>query len=88
MKAGYVLLDIIHGALVIDATRLEKPIQRPSGLKSKQAAEFRESRPTGAVFRGRECFERAMDLLRVDMCFLEIAPGAWEEGSGRDRGQP
>jgi hypothetical protein len=26
---------------------------------------------------GRECFERAMDLLRVDMCFLEITPGAW-----------
>jgi hypothetical protein len=58
VKAGYVLLDIFHGALVIDATRLEKPIQRPSGLKSKQAAEFRESQPIGAVFRGRECLER------------------------------
>jgi len=31
---------------------------------------------------GRELFERAMDLLRVDMCFLEIAPGAWAPGSG------
>ncbi|HTB70426.1 MAG TPA: PPOX class F420-dependent oxidoreductase [Solirubrobacteraceae bacterium] len=30
---------------------------------------------------GRELFERAMDLLRVDMCFLEITPWAWEEAS-------
>jgi hypothetical protein len=27
---------------------------------------------------GRALFERTMDLLRVDMCFLEITPGAWE----------
>jgi len=27
---------------------------------------------------GRELFERAMDLLRVDMCFLELTPGACE----------
>ncbi len=26
---------------------------------------------------GRALFERAMDLLRVDMCYLEITPGAW-----------
>jgi PPOX class probable F420-dependent enzyme len=26
---------------------------------------------------GRELFERTMDLLRVDMCFLQITPGAW-----------
>lgn len=26
---------------------------------------------------GRELFERSMDVLRVDMCFLEITPGAW-----------
>jgi PPOX class probable F420-dependent enzyme len=27
---------------------------------------------------GRALFERAMDMLRVDMCFLELTPGAWE----------
>jgi uncharacterized protein len=27
---------------------------------------------------GRELFERTMDALRVDMCFLEITPHAWE----------
>jgi hypothetical protein len=27
---------------------------------------------------GRELFERSMDLLRVDMGYLEITPGVWE----------
>ena len=27
---------------------------------------------------GRELFERAMDLLRIDMCFLEITPEPWQ----------
>jgi PPOX class probable F420-dependent enzyme len=26
---------------------------------------------------GRELFERAMDLMRVDMCYLEVRPEAW-----------
>ncbi len=26
---------------------------------------------------GRELFERAMDVMRVDMCFLRITPAAW-----------
>jgi PPOX class probable F420-dependent enzyme len=31
---------------------------------------------------GRELFERSMDLLRVDMGYLEITPGAWETSVG------
>ena len=27
---------------------------------------------------GRALFESTMDVLRVDMCFLEITPGAWD----------
>jgi uncharacterized protein len=30
---------------------------------------------------GRALFERAMDLMRVDMCYLEITPAVWAEGS-------
>jgi uncharacterized protein len=30
---------------------------------------------------GRGIFERAMDLMRVDMCYLEITPGAWGESA-------
>jgi len=26
----------------------------------------------------RELFERAMDLMRIDMCYLRVTPGAWE----------
>ena len=26
---------------------------------------------------GRELFERTMDLLHVDMCYLELRPEAW-----------
>jgi len=27
---------------------------------------------------GRELFERAMDLMRIDMCYLRLTPGPWE----------
>jgi uncharacterized protein len=30
---------------------------------------------------GRELFERTMDLLRVDMCFLELTPRAWNKSN-------
>ena len=26
---------------------------------------------------GRALFERAMDLMRVDMCYLKLTPGPW-----------
>jgi uncharacterized protein len=31
---------------------------------------------------GRALFEQSMDLLRVDMGYLEITPGAWETSAG------
>jgi len=27
---------------------------------------------------GRECFERAMDVMCIEMCYLRFEPGAWE----------
>jgi uncharacterized protein len=27
---------------------------------------------------GRECFERTMDIMRIEMCYLRFEPGAWE----------
>jgi uncharacterized protein len=30
---------------------------------------------------GRAVFEATMDLLRVDMCYLEITPGAWAQAA-------
>jgi len=35
---------------------------------------------------GRALFERAMDLMRVDMCYLEITPGSWAAADGRRTG--
>lgn len=26
---------------------------------------------------GRECFERTMDIMRIEMCYLRFEPGAW-----------
>jgi len=40
-------------------------------------AEGEAAVPRWAAGRERELFERAMDLLRVDMCYLEIRPEAW-----------
>jgi uncharacterized protein len=37
---------------------------------------------------GRELFERTMDLLRVDMCFLEITPGEWGASAATPGEQP
>lgn len=28
---------------------------------------------------GRECFERTMDILRIEMCYLRFEPGAWRQ---------
>ncbi len=29
---------------------------------------------------GRECFERTMDILHIEMCYLRFEPGAWGAG--------
>ncbi len=33
----------------------------------------------------RECFERTMDILRIEMCYLRLEPGAWEGPLRRER---
>ncbi|HEV2975669.1 MAG TPA: hypothetical protein VGX69_11875 [Solirubrobacteraceae bacterium] len=48
---------------------------------SSRRVPFAASRWARRYGLGREAFERAMDVLRVDMCFLEITPGAWREVS-------
>lgn len=45
--------------------------------------ELRAERALAARYGlGRALFERAMDALRIDMCFLELTPGRWPERSG------
>jgi uncharacterized protein len=42
----------------------------------------------GRYGAGRAMFEWAMDLMRVDMCYLEIAPHAWSERQTASEPQP
>lgn len=68
--------------LVAPCTVRGRPLGAPLEARAEVLAPEREARAEQALARryglGRECFERAMDLLRVDMCFLEITPQAWE----------
>ena len=68
--------------LVAPCTVRGRPLGAPLEARATVLAPEREAMAEQALARrygvGRECFERAMDLMRVDMCFLQIAPQAWE----------
>ena len=70
--------------LVAPCTVRGKPLGAPFEAHAKVLAQAEEPRAERALAQryglGRELFERVMDLMRVDMCFLEITPGAWEQG--------
>jgi PPOX class probable F420-dependent enzyme len=74
--------------LVAPCTVRGEPLGAPFEARACELAPAEESIAEQALARryglGRALFERAMDLLRVDMCFLEITPGAWlqRRGSG------
>ena len=69
--------------LVAPCTVRGKPLGAPLEARARTlvpAEEFVAERALVARYGlGRMLFERTMDLLRVDMCFLEITPGAWED---------
>jgi PPOX class probable F420-dependent enzyme len=68
--------------LVAPCTVRGKPLGAPLEARARVLPRAQEPAAERALARryglGRELFERAMDLLRVDMCFLEITPGAWQ----------
>jgi uncharacterized protein len=67
--------------LVAPCTVRGKPLGAPLEARALVLPSAHEPIGERALARryglGRELFERAMDLLRVDMCFLEITPGPW-----------
>ncbi|HST32352.1 MAG TPA: PPOX class F420-dependent oxidoreductase [Solirubrobacteraceae bacterium] len=69
--------------LVAPCTVRGKPLGAPLEARARMLAPAEEAVAERALAArygfGRELFERTMDLLRVDMCFLEITPGAWED---------
>jgi len=72
--------------LVAPCTVRGKPLGAPLEAHARMLASEREPTAERALAErygfGRELFERTMDLLRIDMCFLEITPGAWEAQTG------
>jgi PPOX class probable F420-dependent enzyme len=70
--------------LVAPCTVRGKPLGAPFEASARVLAPHEESLAERALARrygfGRELFERTMDVWRVDMCFLEITPGPWEQG--------
>jgi uncharacterized protein len=68
--------------LVAPCTVRGKPLGAPLEARARTLAPAEESTAERALVAryglGRMLFERTMDLLRVDMCFLEITPGPWE----------
>ena len=67
--------------LVAPCTVRGKPLGPPLEAHARVLAPAQEPIGERALAQryglGRELFERAMDLLRVDMCFVEITPGPW-----------
>jgi len=73
--------------LVAPCTVRGKPLGAPFEARARMLAPAEEPVAEAALAAryglGRELFERTMDLLRVDMCFLEITPGPWEHTASR-----
>jgi PPOX class probable F420-dependent enzyme len=67
--------------LVAPCTVRGEPLGAPFEARARVLAPAEETVAERALVAryglGRAVFERAMDLLCVDMCYLEIAPGPW-----------
>jgi uncharacterized protein len=72
--------------LIAPCTVRGKPLGAPFEARARALAAAEEPLAERVLANryglGRELFERSMDLLRIDMCFLEITPGAWDSDSG------
>lgn len=69
--------------LIAPCTVRGKPLGAPIQARAKLVGEEQEltaERTLAARYgAGRALFEWAMDVMRVDMGYLEITPGAWEQ---------
>jgi uncharacterized protein len=68
--------------LIAPCTVRGRPLGAPLEARARVLAAEEEPRGERALANrygfGRALFERAMDVMRVDMCYLEITPGAWD----------
>jgi uncharacterized protein len=72
--------------LIAPCTVRGKPLGAPLEASGRMLAVDEEPRAERALASrygfGRWLFEASMDLMRVDMCYLEITPGAWDLPTG------
>lgn len=69
--------------LLAPCTVRGRPLGAPFEGSARVLTPDEEHRGERALARryglGRELFERTVDIMRIDMCYLEITPGAWDE---------
>lgn len=72
--------------LIAPCTVRGRPLGAPLEARASVVASEREPLAERALARryglGRALFEWTFDRLRIDMCYLEIVPGGWDDGSG------
>ena len=56
---------------------LGAPLEASAAVLGPEEELLAEQALAGRYGFGRALFERAMDLMRVDMCYLKITPGPW-----------
>jgi uncharacterized protein len=70
--------------LVAPCTFRGRPTGAPLEALGRVLARVQEPRAESALASrygfGRWLFELGADLMRTDMCYLELTPGAWESG--------
>ncbi|HEX3392788.1 MAG TPA: PPOX class F420-dependent oxidoreductase [Solirubrobacteraceae bacterium] len=72
--------------LIAPSTVRGRPLGAPLEARASVVSSEREQIAERALVRryglGRRLFEWTFDRLRIDMCYLEIVPGAWESAEG------
>lgn len=73
--------------LIAPCTVRGKPLGAPLEARATVLTPAREQIAESALARryglGRALFEWTFDRLRIDMCYLEIVPGAWQNAAAR-----
>ena len=69
---------LLVAACTVRGTPLRAPFEATARLLAVADEPIAERALARRYGLGRELFERSMDLLRVDMGYLEITPGAWD----------
>jgi PPOX class probable F420-dependent enzyme len=69
---------VLVAPCTVQGRPLGPPLQASAAVLSGDEERVAESALAARYGLGRELFERAMDLMRIDMCYLRVTPGAWD----------